>query len=219
MKNILKFILKTFMYLLIFALILTGVDYYQMKQGNLPVFNLSFYNSKNKTQYFDSIFYHARRTVKVSTSETLEDSSDIVFRFLLWDFKIDLRPQKISRDFLIETKEGLKCNEKAKLYYKNDSIKVYTFCLDDIQIQKDGTKKDLSSFLEQDSSFMNNIIEMLGYAGVLQDGTTLEFQSREDDFTNNGLRIYQCQNLKIPSIYIGPKNMVFQSDFCLEEEQ
>ena len=65
---------------------MAGIAYYQMYTGNVPVFNRTYYDSKHKIQVYQGILYRASRKVLISTREPLEESSDLKYRFLVFDF-------------------------------------------------------------------------------------------------------------------------------------
>ena len=211
MKSIFRLIIRIF-FLVVFVLFcFAGVDYYRMTKGKLPVFQIATYNSKKREQTFHGTFYTAVRVVRANPDEALEESSNV--SFYLFQFPIDIKVEKtkIKNDFQVKVTPKNDCGNST-LLYADEKIKVYTYCLDNIRVINKNGEKDLLSSLQEDTSVVEELKGHLAYMGLLSDGSTQQFDSREDD----GLeyRIYQCDSLYISDVYIGPKDMTLQNDFC-----
>ncbi len=212
-KILIKLIFILIIGFFVVSFMMVGIDYVQMKNGNLPVFCISQYNEESKIQVFRSFFYTASRTVRASSSESLYDSSNIQFKSVFGKKKIEYSYQDV-KDFTIETSLTSDCKDSAKLYYASLKVKVYTYCLDDISVYKNSHKDTLYAFLEKDNSIVEDIKDQLSYKGLLSDKSTSEFVSLDEDFASQGLKIYHCNKTNINDVYIGPKDMSFHNDFC-----
>ena len=211
MKRLFRTIIRIFFLVVLFLFCFAGIDYYRMTKGKLPVFQISTYNSKKREQVFHGTFYTATRVVRANPDEALEESSNV--HFYLFQFPIELKVEKakVKNDFQVEVTPMSTCGGST-LLYADEKVKVYTYCLDKISITNSEGEKDLLSFLQKDTGILEELKGHLAYMGLLSDGTTQQFDSREMDGFE--YRIYQCNSLYIPDFYIGPKDMVFQKDFC-----
>jgi hypothetical protein len=214
MKKILSYIKKIILIIIIIGLATLGIDYLRMTSGEVPIFNISSYNSKTKIQTFTGLFYKAQRKVAVSTSESLVDSSKIKFSVFTINLNVPKQYKEETFNYTIVTKETKNCTSPVTLYYADKDIKVYTYCLDSIKIKSDNKSKDLITYLEKDNTILDDIDSKLSYNGLNPDDTVLYFTSSNDSFTNYGLTMYRCSKENINDVYIGPKDMTFQSDFC-----
>jgi len=212
-KNGVHTLLMIFLIVVLAGGITTGIDYLRMTSGEVPIFNIQKYDEKSRVQTFRGIFYKATRKVTVSTTESLRDSSEIEFSFLIFQLNVPRQFKELKQEFQIETKEINSCTEGAKLYFANKDIKVYTYCLEDINISMNSKKKSLLNYLEKDISILDDIDAKLVYLGLYQDQSTLMFRS-DDDLANYGLSMYRCHKTNMNDVYIGPKDMKFQNDFC-----
>ena len=152
MKKIIKGFIKLLFLLFLLFLISSGVDYLRMKNGDLPMFCVSRYNPNKNMQLFIHPFYSAQRKVRASTEEPLADSSRVSFHLLGFSLPIERIYIEDKENLTVSTKEISNCSEKAKLYYANLFIKVYTYCLDDIQVTVNDKNDTLLSYLEKDLS-------------------------------------------------------------------
>lgn len=213
MKKLIKSIIRFVLILCFVGLCLTGLDYYRMTRGELPIFNLSSYQAKRHTQYFYGPFYVAERRVRASTVEPLSDSSKIRFKILFVTLDIPRVYKEETLDLSLDTKKQDTCT-KSVLYYADLSMKVYTYCLDEINVKKDNNTQSLLTYLGEDTAILKDIDQKLGYQGYIEKGKAMEYDSLEDSFTNEGLRMIYCSVDNIKDVYIGPKDMEFQADFC-----
>lgn len=216
-SNFFTTIIKVLIIFVLFGVLSAGIDYYRMKSGNVPIFNLKKYEKSTRIQTFRGIFYKAERKITTSEEESLVDSSNMKFSILIFNLNVPKKFKDIEMPYSIETKEIENCSEKAKLYYADKDIKIYTYCLSEIKIKKDNKTTKLIDNLKKDNDIINDIDSKLTYLGLYEDQSTLMFDST-DDFTNNGLTMYRCHEPLINDVYIGPKNMKFQSDFCTYKE-
>lgn len=214
MRVIVRFLRNIIILVIVVGLATAGIDYLRMTSGNVPIFNISQFNSTTRVQSYRGIFYLAERKVRVSESESLVESSHI--KFQLFTFVLDVPKQfkDVAIDFAVDVKESAVCDGTTKLYYADMNIKVYTYCLDDITVKENNKSKTLIQYLEKDKSILDDIDSKLGYGGFLADGTTLGFQSMDDGFANPSLKMYRCNKPNIDDVYIGTEKMAFQNDYC-----
>lgn len=212
MRTILNAIKNVLIVIIVFGFATAGIDYSRMNSGEVPLFNLSSYNQKTNIQNYRGLFYIAERKVKASTKEPLVDSTNMKFKILVFDVNVP-RKFNTTNTFTVETKETKDCDGKSILYYADMKIKVYTYCLDSINI-KEGKSESLASILKKDISIIDDIDNKLDFYGVYKDNSTLEFHDKKDEFTNNGLSMYRCNKENINDVYIAPKDTTFKDDFC-----
>ena len=211
--------LKSLRNLLIFVILVGSltafIDYTRMVSSEGPLFSISSFNEKSGIQSYRGLFYQASRRVKVNKDEPLSDSSEITYTVLTKKISI---PSKSSNDsflFSLDTKSSEFCSNSS-LYYADNDIKVYTYCLDSIDVKKLGKKstKPLLSYLEKDNSIIFDIVQNVPFMGLYNDNSTEFFKSIDTSFTESGLIIYQCNKPYINDIYLLPLTASFQPDFC-----
>jgi hypothetical protein len=212
MKGLFKAIFRLIFLVIFLLFAFAGIDYYRLTKGELPVFQVSQYNSKKRVQTFVGTFYKATRKVRANPEESLYESSKI--SYYLFGFPIDLKVEKktFQDDFSITVKNSETCSGKASLFYADLKTKVYTYCLDEIHIKNDSKEKDLLSILKSDPTIIEDMKGQLAYMGLLSDNKTEQYDSRENYDLN--VRLYQCNDLYVSDVIIGPKDMSFQNDFC-----
>ena len=218
MKKLLKSIIKLILLAIFLICVMTGIDYYRMMHGEVPVFNQSFYNSKTRTQTYKGIIYVATREYFSSTREPLNESDNL--RFYIFSFPLPLPKleKKVESSFKIETEEKKNCSDGAVLYYADLDKKVYLYCISDIQVMEEGKKDTLFNYLSKDNSIIDKTLNHMDLLGIYNDQTTLMFQASNDSFTNLGLTIYQCNSFNVNDVYIGPLTMGFHDDFCVYKD-
>ena len=215
MKKIVKGFIKLLVLLFVLFLMSSGIDYLRMRNGKLPMFCMNTYNPYKNIQMFINPFYTAERKVRASIQEPLVDSSKVSFRLLYFNLPIERKYVEEKENFTISTKEISNCEEKAKLYYADLFIKVYTYCLDDISIKVNDKSDSLLSYLKKDITILDDIDSKLAYKGLVYSTNTQEFISRDDiNITNLGLKMYRCNDTNVNDVTIGPLNMEYDKDFC-----
>lgn len=213
MINMLKKIRNFLFLLVIFGVSSAGIDYYRMNSGQAPIFNISKYDEGTKIQSYRGLFYQASRKVKVSTDESLVDSSDIEYTILNKKLKVPNQYKEHSLDFTIDTKVNNGCTNGSVLYYADLDTKIYLYCIDEINITSSNKTKSLLEYLKKDSKFMGNFDNNLAYTGLSYDMSTEVFTDLYN-LSNNGLTMYKCHRTNVNDVYIAPKGTSFQSDFC-----
>lgn len=201
MKKLLSVFIKIIFSIFLFIVLLAGIDYYRMSNMKKPIFCNSFYDGQIET--CKGILHTTTRKVRVKTDEPLEDSSDFYFNIFIFSFKIPKKDVEKPVKYTIDTVEKKDCSD-AKLYYADLDIKVYTYCLDSIELNH----KEFDTFLKEDNSILEDVENFIGFKGKLNEDV-LEFES-----TDNNLRIFQCDKENINDVTIGPYNMKYLDSFC-----
>ena len=211
-KVLFKTIFKI-VFLIVFVLLLfAGIDYLRMTKGKLPVFQISQYDSKTRKQTFIGTFYRASRIVRANPLEPLEESSKVKYSLFSVPINLEVEKSVLKEDYQITFKKMENCTNKSTLLFADKNIKVYTYCIEDVMIQKNGEKKDLLSYIKSDASNLEELKGQLAYMGLVANTKTYQFDSRSDPDYN--IRMFECNDLYVPDITIGPKDMNYQSDFC-----
>lgn len=206
-------ITKMLIIFVVFGFLTAAIDYFRMKSGENPLINIKKYNEKTKIQTFRGIFYKAERKVTSSDKESLTESSGIKFSILVFELAVPRQFKEIKSTYSINTKEIENCQEPAKLYYADKSIKVYTYCLEDIKLTKNNKEEVLEKYLKKSTTIIDELDAELSYLGLYSDRTTLMFKDT-NNIAKNGLTMYRCNRPNINDVYIGPEGTTFQPDFC-----
>lgn len=117
---------------------------------------------------------------------------------------------------IVETK---KCNKEATLYYSlEDGRNIYTYCLDEIKVKNydDEESEDLKDLLSEDETFIDTIITNLNYViSATNNGNEMYKDGGSRIYTNKELALLNCHTLDgNKDIYIGPKGMQKENNFC-----
>ena len=214
-KEFIKTIYKFVLLILVCGTLTAGLDYTRMTSGQTPIFSLKNYNTKTRTQHCYGLFYKATRKIRASENEPLTESSNIKYKlFYKYAIKIPTQYKNIAKEYTVITEETSNCTEQSKLYYADESIKIYTYCLDSFKVKSDKKTDDFINYLKEDRTIYDEIDSQLAYTGLYLDRTTQMYLSRNDETTNNGLAMFKCNNNGITDVYFGPRGMSFQQDFC-----
>lgn len=211
--NFLKKIRNFLILFTLFGVLTAGLDYLRMNSGLAPIFNINKFDEKTRIQSYRGLFYQASRKVKVSTNESLVDSSNIEYTVLNQKINVPKQFKKQERDFLIKTNVIKDCTEQSKLYYADLNVKVYTYCLNDIKVEENNKTKELKDLLTKDKNILKNIDYKLAYTGINADKTTLMYEDLYN-LSNNGLTMYRCNKQNINDVYFAPAGVSMQQDFC-----
>ena len=220
-KAMFKMIKKLLLLFILLGAITTAVDYVRIMAGETPIFSIKEYSTKTRKQTFKGPFYVAERTVSASTKEKFVDSKNIKLKILFYSVNVPKQFVEKQFEFSVETKNEETCSE-SKLLYADRAIKIYTYCLEEINIIDNNTKKKdtLLNYLYNDYTIIDDIDSKLIFKGTEKDntqgstGTILKFTSDEDKFTNNGLVMYRCNKLYVNDVYVAPKDTPIREDFC-----
>ncbi len=220
-KPKLNFVFKFLIYVVIIGILTGGIDYLRIKSNQLPLFAIRSYDAKTKTQTFRGFFYKTTRIISISQDEDISASKDIQYLVLTFKIPINVPRETPINEFTIETVETKECSNPSQLYYYDDTnFKIYTYCLDTINIVKDDKKTSLDKYILKDKDVVVKLLNKLYVTREFSNSLTLQYEDKPSmKFTNNGLSVISCKtSTGNNNIYIGPKNMLYQSDFCTDKE-
>ncbi len=212
--NLFNILFKFLIIIFIFGLISAYIDYQQVKKGEIPFLNISKYNEVKKIQTFRGVFHKIERKLLVSPNESLYDSSKTIFSIFTKTIEIKKVYKKEKIPFKLKFNEQNEC-QKSNLYYTNESINLYTYCIEEIQLEKDNKNYILSDYLTKNKAFINSLEEELTYTGL---NNNIEIYSDINKLSANGFNFYKCPlNTNSKDYYITPKNVSLQNDFCINK--
>ncbi len=125
--------------------------------------------------------------------------------------------EKINYAFKVKTKVTKVCNNKAKYYTEINNRKIYLYCLDEINIiDKTGTFT-LKEKINNKENVIIEIMNTIDFIDTYKDGGSRMYRDNgTKGFTNNGLSIISCNTIEgNKDIYIGPKTMGYENNFCM----
>ena len=100
------------------------------------------------------------------------------------------------------------CVNKAQFLLELDDRKIYTYCINDVNVIHNGVKEKLESFILNDNDSIDEIISSLMLKDVLSDGGT-------KIYSGDNIKLIECNTLDgNKDIYIGNNSMKFKSNFC-----
>ena len=121
--------------------------------------------------------------------------------------------------YTIETIETKQCNNEKDLYISRENQNIYIYCLDSIKINANNKLIELKDYYNENNKVIEEIINTLDLVNNYKDGSSTLYQDSNSDFTNNGLSIIKCNTiLGNQDIYIGPKTIEYENDFCEYDE-
>ena len=96
-------------------------------------------------------------------------------------------------------------------YITEDDYSIYTYCLDNLYIRKNNILTDFKEYYQNNPNLINNLIKKSKEIEIYRDGGSIKYQY-------DNLTIIKCHTLNgNKDIYVGPKNMEFENDFCQNE--
>lgn len=110
----------------------------------------------------------------------------------------------------IEVINKEECDNKSELYHSLENINIYTYCLEDVTVNKDNETFTLKEYLEKDSNAINYIIDNFT-------------KSKEASYDDGGSQLYLGETFNIlkchtlmgnEDVYIGTKDMGYFNSFC-----
>ena len=141
-----KLIKRLILLFLLLGIASTGIDYTRITTGETPIFNIREFDSKTKKETFKGMFYVFERKVSASTNEKLVDSKNLKFEILTYKIEVPkLYTEKVF-EFSVETKNEETCSS-SKLLYADRAIKIYTYCLEEINIIDNNELQDSKTML------------------------------------------------------------------------
>lgn len=215
MLRILKILRNILFIFILFGVFTAFFDYTRMTNGSEPIFNISTYNEINHIENYRGLFYQASRRTKASDHETLTDSGDIKFIVLTKNINIPNNSIEKKFDFNMKINKKDVCSDNSLLYFADEKVKIYTYCLDDLSIVDNNTNKEeiLLSYLKKDTTIVDDLIQNMYFTGLNHDGTVEVFKS-DDDYSNEKFIMYKCNKPYIDDIYLVPNGTPIMDDFC-----
>lgn len=106
------------------------------------------------------------------------------------------------------------CEYKPKLYYQYDNRKIYTYCLNKVELIIDNKTIELKDYLKNNT--LDSLINKLEKISSLYDGgTNIYNDGGTKRITNNGITLIKCNTIDgNKDIYIGNKDMQYKYNFC-----
>ena len=106
------------------------------------------------------------------------------------------------------------CDHKPRLYYQYDNRKIYTYCLNKVELIIDNKTIELKDYLKNNT--LDSLIKELELISSLYDGGTNVYNDGGSKrITNNGITLIKCNTIDgNKDIYIGNKDMQYKSNFC-----
>ena len=119
-----------------------------------------------------------------------------------------IKKKKLSgNNFSFQINKSGKC--RIDKIYEMENYDVYTYCVDKIFVSDERIKVTLESFLKtRKETAINDIIENLKHEWAMFDGGT-------EKFSDESISLIKCKKIgKKEDVYIGPKNMELEEEFC-----
>ncbi len=125
--------------------------------------------------------------------------------------------KETKKDYKYEIVELTDCKKEPILYYEEKDKKVYLYCLNSIKVKDGNDSLELRNYYKRNPEVMNQMMKELEVIDTLDDGGTT-FYRDENKVSANGFTLIKCANfMGNKNIYIGPKNMNFEKNFCIDE--
>lgn len=113
--NFLKKIRNFLIIFTLFGVLTAGLDYLRMNSGLAPIFNISKFDEKTRIQSYRGLFYQASRKVKVSTNESLVDSSNIEYTVLNQKINVPKQFKKTRKRLFNKNKRDKRLHRTIKI--------------------------------------------------------------------------------------------------------
>lgn len=115
---------------------------------------------------------------------------------------------------LYKNNNSFYCEYKPKLYYQYNNQKIYINCINNVEFTINNKSYELKEYLNNNS--LDSFIDNLSIVSSLYDGgTTIYNDSNSKIITNYGLTLIKCNTIDgNRDIYIGDKDMKYQSNYC-----
>ena len=121
--------------------------------------------------------------------------------------------ERVELDYTMEAIEKEECKEKEEFYTKINNQYIYTYCLQNIKINKGNQQIELKEYLKDNPNVLEEITDSNHEDIVVyKDGGTIKFK-------NQGITIIKCHRILDDTsyntdIYIGTDSMEYQDGFC-----
>lgn len=138
----------------------------------------------------------------------------VVFGMLLTGCGKDEEKVEESFDGLIKVVEASDCDEEVQLYVESD-IKVYTYCLEKIEIYKSNKYWELREWMTSINQYASASIEEILAEDDLWNDVELYRDGGSKLYMSDDFRILQCNTLDgNKDVYIGNDSMRYEEGFC-----
>lgn len=113
------------------------------------------------------------------------------------------------------------CDNRAKLYYDDNTNKIYTYCLNNVKVELGNKEYELSTYLKDKKITIKDF-----FAKILKDETTWPVLMTASDggttiYDNQDINLIRCNRLSgeetietNQDIFIGSKGMGFKNNYC-----
>jgi hypothetical protein len=208
-KKVIKIILIIITLIVVLCAIFGAVDYSRAKNGKKPIFIFHNENINSKNELVAIAYYGLG--YKLIVCNKYCDANKVVFMPLyLGTYAWFIGPDYITNVKITKSEE---CDNKAKLYYTEESRNIYIYCLDQIEIEKENETMQLKDYLWTDPNVIDDIITRFtdNNTNSYDDGGTILYKG--DEFN-----LLKCHTLAGNNdIYIGDKTMGYPNNFCGNE--
>ncbi|MBQ6323720.1 MAG: hypothetical protein IJI22_02690 [Bacilli bacterium] len=205
--------------ILIFGLVIgtfcATLDYLRISNAETPMFCLKEYNETTKIENFTSLLYTAERKVREDNTEPLYKSKNIKYKlFGIINIKVPEKYLESNFDKKINITETENCANESKLYFADQNIKVYTYCIDEIEIGSVNEEETLKKKLNEDSTKTVNELKNRLLISKFSPGDIITYELKNKEVSADGITLYQCDRINVNDIYIGTTKTIQQPDFC-----
>ena len=183
------------------------IDYARINAGSKPLFSTKSFDSYNKIESYQGLFYTASRKITSNIEEDFIRSSKINYQLFTLDIPIVHSFKPVDMDYQLIAQESDNCN--SKLYYKDSNRKIYLSCIDSIEL-KDNANNQTEDFLDSLKKDPSLIEDVLSKCNFIKANNNLVVYQSDDSILLPKIRIYECPN---KDIYFS-LNGEYQDDFC-----
>jgi len=204
MKKTIKIILIAIISIILLCVILGIVDYIRANNGKKPIFILISADVYSESRLI-AIEYYGLGYKIVICDKCIDRVTFMPLYFGSYAWFID--SDDITSFKITKAKE---CDNKAKLYYTEENRKIYTYCLDKIELEKNNENISLKTYLWEDPNVIDKIITEFtdNNTNSYDDGGTILYKGAD-------FNLLKCHTIDGNNdIYIGDKNMGYFNSFC-----
>jgi hypothetical protein len=192
MKKRIKIFVIAIVSIALLGVIFGTVDYIRVKNGKPPIFTIHVHTSGNWDKYYGLGYLVVKNDACQGNYTKFGPYFASYACFIESDYVTKIKVVKTAN-----------CDNKAKLYYNEGDRKIYTYCLDQIDVYNENKTMSLKNYLEIDSNavdfIINNFVEDKGEP--YNDGGSIMYHG--DEFN-----ILKCHTIAGNNdIYIGGKDM------------
>lgn len=197
---------KIVVLLVLIIVIIYQVDYNQVKNGYEPIFTIKI-EKENKINYYGA-FYKVERFIAKHINESMYEDNKIKIGLWLYTWEVKLKEKELQHEFEIKTSIENNCNNMEYLYYiEENKSKIYTICLNKIEIRFKDETIDFYDALEQRKISMEKIKQQMTEINSFNHKTYID----NSNISNQGLKILECKN---KNYYIVPEKQEYNESLC-----